>query len=102
MIPAYRFRSVERGCYLTTGIGTVRIELRVLVWIYHPIYKPVSLVGNRNSKTYMTLTNSVPIIYVSILDLKVWKCSMEVNGNPSFFSMFERSNLFQFLVQYKL
>ena len=59
--------------------------LRAVVWIYHPVKKPVSFEGNSNSKTYMTLTNSVPVIHVSILDLKVWKFSIEVNGNPLFF-----------------
>ena len=67
-------------------------NIRVLVWIYHPAYKHVSMEGNSYSKTHVTLTNYVPVIYVSILDLKVGKFSMEVNGNPSYFSMFEWSD----------
>ena len=43
------------------------------------VYEPVSFVRNSNSKTYLTLTNSVPVIYVSISDSKVQKLPKEVN-----------------------
>ena len=55
--------------------------LRVLASIYHLVYKPVLFVGNSNSKIHLTLTNSVPVIDVSISDSKVWKLPKEVNEN---------------------
>ena len=48
-----------------------------------PVYKPVLFVGNSNSKTYMSLTNSVSV--------------MEVNGNPSLFLCLRGQIYFNFL-----
>ena len=49
----------------------------------------------------MTLISSVPIIYVSMLDSKVWKLIIEVNENLQLSPKFGQLNLVQYFVVYK-